>query len=34
MAKTGSWKWEGKVKIQKSLDKAHLEEIKNGTPDR
>ena len=29
MAKVGSWKWEGKVKIRRSLDKAHKEEMKN-----
>jgi len=28
MAKVGSWKWEGKQKIQKSLDESHEEEIR------
>lgn len=30
MAKVGSWKWEGKQKIQKELDRIHRKEIKNG----
>jgi len=29
MAKVGSWRWEGKVKIQKSLDKSHADEIRS-----
>lgn len=28
MAKTSGWAWEGKEKIQKSLDSAHAREIK------
>ena len=27
MAKVGSWKWEGKQKIQKALDKSHSMEM-------
>lgn len=31
MAKVGSWRWEGKVKILRSLDKDHRDQIREAT---